>query len=105
MLSQTTRDPRRPQLERWGGGWADDPAVVRSAASPASVLAIVCYGLRRKKFRFAHAVQAVQGGQLDLTYWQITSAEMPASRSLNASEYGNGSRRSARSRWLSSSAI
>ena len=33
-----------------------------------------------------------------LTYRQITSAATPASRSPNASEYGNGSPRSARSR-------
>jgi hypothetical protein len=40
-----------------------------------------------------------------LTHWQITSAETPESRSLNASEYGNGSRRGACSRSLSSSDI
>jgi hypothetical protein len=40
--------------------------VVRSAASPASAVAIVCYVLRRKKFRFGHAVQAIQGGLLDV---------------------------------------
>src|ERR1700759_4898931 len=33
----TTRDPRRPQLERWGGGWSDAPAVP-AAASPTSEL-------------------------------------------------------------------
>ena len=62
--------------------------------------------LRRKEFlRFGDTVEAVQGGPLMLTYWQITSAATPASRSLNASEYGNGNLRSACSRALSSSAI
>jgi hypothetical protein len=43
-----------------------DLNVVRSAAAPAPVVAVVCYVLRRKKFRFSHAVQAIQGGQLDV---------------------------------------
>src|ERR1700758_3184548 len=40
-----------------------------------------------------------------LMYWQISSAATPASRSLNAREYGKGSLRSACSRLLSSPAI
>ena len=42
------------------------PATVRSAASLAPVVAIVCCVLRRSKFRFGHAVQAIQGGLLDV---------------------------------------
>jgi hypothetical protein len=52
-----------------GGADTSEPRdlnVVRSAASPGSVVAIVCYGLRRKKFRFGHAVEAIQGGLLDV---------------------------------------
>src|ERR1700722_17427116 len=43
-----------------------DLNVVQSAASPASVVAIVCYVLCCLKFRFGHAIQAIQGGQLDV---------------------------------------
>jgi hypothetical protein len=40
--------------------------VVRSAALLAPVVAIVCCVLRRNKFRFGHAVQAIQGDLLDV---------------------------------------
>ncbi len=40
--------------------------LVRSAASLAPVVAIVCCVLRRNKFRFGHAVQAIQGDLLDV---------------------------------------
>jgi hypothetical protein len=52
-----------------GGADISDPAtlnVVRSAASLAPVVAIVCCVLRRNKFRFGHAVHAIQGGLLDV---------------------------------------
>ena len=50
----------RSRTDRWG-----DLDVRRSAASVALVLAIVCFVLRRNKFRFGHAVQAIQAGLLD----------------------------------------
>jgi hypothetical protein len=40
--------------------------VVHSAVSVAPVLAIDCCVLRRNKFRFGHAVQAIQGSLLDV---------------------------------------
>src|ERR1700735_5560039 len=58
-----------------GGSWTQDHDlssarrnlnVVRSAASLAPVVAIVCCVLRRNKFRFGHAVQAIQGDLLDV---------------------------------------
>ena len=43
-----------------------DLNVVRSAASLAPVVAIVCCALRRQEFRFGDAVEAVQGDLLDV---------------------------------------
>ena len=50
----------RSRTDRWG-----DLDVLRSAASLAPVEAIVCCILRRNKFRFGHAVQAIQASRLD----------------------------------------
>jgi hypothetical protein len=61
--------------------------------------------LHRKEFRFGDAIDAIEGDRSTLTYSQITSTATPASRSLKASEYGNGSLRNACSRSVSSSAI
>ena len=47
------------QLDRWA-------ALILPTRDLNVVLAIVCYVLRRKKFRFGHPVQAIQGGQLDV---------------------------------------
>jgi hypothetical protein len=58
----------RPQLDRWAAPILPTPRlnVVRSAVSLAPVVVIVCCVLRRKKFRFGHAVQVIQGGLLDV---------------------------------------
>jgi hypothetical protein len=61
--------------------------VVRLTCAKALVV-VVCCLLRGSQFRFGDAVEAVQGGPLDVDDSQITSAPTPASRSLIASEYG-----------------
>jgi hypothetical protein len=81
-----------------------DPNVVRSAASVVVVVAAVWCLLRREEFRLGDAVEAVQGGLLDVGVLADHVGGDASSRSLNASEYVNGSRRSACSRSLSPSA-
>jgi hypothetical protein len=61
--------------------------VVRSAVSLAPVVAIVCCVFRRNKFRFGHAVQAIQGGWLDVDEQADNSPETPASRPLPLAEF------------------
>jgi hypothetical protein len=93
--------PRRRRAEssaigQIGGADTSEPRdlnVVRSAASLAPVVAMSVAFCAARSFASAMRYSPYRA-----------SAEMPASRSLNASEYGGGSHRSARSRWLSSSA-
>jgi hypothetical protein len=54
-----------------------DPSVVRSAPSVAHVEAAVCCLLRRKKFRFGDAVQAVQGDLLDVEVLALGERGVP----------------------------
>ena len=68
-------------------------------ASVALVVAAVCMPFAPQGVSLRRCGRGRPGrSRSTLTYWQITSAATPASRSLNASEYGNGSLRSACSR-------
>ncbi len=71
---------------------------------PLVIMAVDCL-LSRNEFRLGNAIQAVEGGPLHVDVTADLFGVDSASRSLNASEYGNGSLRSACSRALRSSAI
>jgi hypothetical protein len=62
MSSQTTRDPRRPQLERWGGGWSDDPRRGAVGYISGTRGRSCLFLLPRRGFRFGNAVGAFEGG-------------------------------------------